>query len=132
MKLDIPYNDGAVGLEQALYIGNVKFDTTGIPVGVSLAALGPNIVITRAVCKVKTAFNAATTNVLTLGTNTDANNLLAEGDITEGTAAAYQKQTWVETASSGTTTVKAKFTQTGTAATAGEAEFYLFYMRLPA
>ena len=45
-------------------------------------------------------------------------------------AGAFSKEVWVETGAA-KKTVKAKFTQTGTAATAGSAEFYLFLMRLP-
>ena len=87
------------------------------------------MVITRAVAVVKTAFNAGTTNVLTVGTNDDADNLLGSSDVTEGTAGAYTKNTFVEAAKGGK--VKAKFIETGTAASAGVAEIYLFAVGIP-
>ena len=130
MKLDQLFNDGACGIEQALYAGKVNFNTEDIETGVSLVDIPPNFVITRAVCKVKTAFNAATTNVLTLGTDASVLDLLGADIVTEGTPGQYQAQTWIETGTV-SKTIKAKYTQTGTAATTGEAEFYIFVMRLP-
>ena len=130
MKLNHLFNEGACGIEQALYAGKVKFDTEGADTGVALVDVPANHIITRAVCKVKAAFNAATTNVLTLGTDENVADLLGANDVTEGTPGAYQKQTWLETGAA-KKTVKAKFTESGTAATTGEAEFYIFVMRLP-
>jgi hypothetical protein len=130
MKLTNPYNIGACGIEQALYVGEVDFNTEGVATGIALAEVPANCVITKAVCKVKTPFNAATTNVLTLGTDEGVNDLLGTSDITEGTAGAYQKPAWIETGAQ-KKTIKAKYTQSGTAATAGKAEFYIFFMRLP-
>ena len=130
MKLRYMYNEGACGIEQGLYAGKVAFDTADIATGVSLIEVPANCIITKAVCKVKTAFNAAATNVLTLGTDAGITELLAAEDITEGATGAYQKPAWIETGST-KKTVKAKYTESGTAATAGEAEFYIFVMRLP-
>lgn len=130
MKLTNLYNEGACGIEQALFAGEVSFDTEDIVNGIPLVEVPANFVITRAVAKVKTVFNAATTNVLTLGTDESVSDLLGANDVTEGTAGAYQKQTWVETGAA-KKTVKAKYTQSGTAATTGKAEFYIFVMKLP-
>lgn len=134
MKLDNLFNAGACGIEQALYVGSVSFDTEGIADGVKLATVPKNHVITKAVAIVKTAFNAVTTNVLTLGNKVgetyDADALLDSSAITEGTKGAYQKQLWIETGSNDME-IYAEFDETGTAATAGEAEFYIFVMRLP-
>ncbi len=130
MKLTNPYNNGACGIEQALYAGEVSFNTQGIATGVSLVDIPANCIITRAVCKVKTVFNAETTNVLTIGTDAGVNDLLGASDITEGTLGAYQKQTWLETGAA-KKTVKAKYTQSGNVATTGKAEVYVFFMRLP-
>lgn len=133
MKLNHLYNAGACGIEQAIYIGSVAFDTVGIADGVKLATIPKNHVITRAVAIVKTAFNATTSNVLTLGNKVDdiydADALLAANDITEGTAGAYQKQLWIETGSKDMD-IYAEFDENGDAS-AGAAEFYLFIMRLP-
>ena len=105
-----------------LYAGTVNFDDTDIDKGVELCELPAGIIVTKAVAKVNTAFNAATTNVLTVGANDDVNDLLGSDDVTEGTAGAYDEAK----------KVKAKYTQSGTAATAGSADIYLFVVRIPA
>ena len=87
------------------------------------------MIITRAVCVVGHAFDAGTTNVLILGTEDDDDAIMAAADITEGTAGTYSKQTFVEVEKGGK--IKAKYTQTGTDATAGDAEFYLFGVAIP-
>lgn len=130
MKLKNLFNEGACGIEQALYAGKVAFDTGDIDAGIALVEVPANHVITRAVCIVKTAFNAVTTNVLTLGTDASVIDLLGATAVTEGTPGTYQAQTWIETGSA-KKTVKAKFTESGAAATTGTAEFYIFVMRLP-
>ena len=120
---------GICGVEQLFYAGTVEFDSTGVSTGIELAKLPNNAIITRAVAKVTTAFDAGTTNVLTVGTNDDVDNILGSSDVTEGTAGAYSKQTFVEAAKGAK--IKAKYTQTGTAATAGAAEVYIFFVSIP-
>ena len=124
-----PMDLGVCGVEQLLYAGKVNFDDEGVSTGVKLCELPANIIVTKAVAVVTEAFNAATTNVLTVGTNNDVNDILGADDITEGTAAAYSANKFVKY--SAKKTVKAKYTQTGTAATAGSAEIYLFVVRVP-
>lgn len=125
-----PWNLGACGVEQMIYAGSVAFDTEDIDKGVELCELPAGIIVTRAVAVVKTSFDAGTTNVLTVGANDDVNDLLGSDDVTEGTAAAYVVNKFVQydTAKK----IKAKYTQTGTAATAGAADIYLFVVRIPA
>lgn len=131
MKLDNLFNEGAVGIEQALYLGEVAFNTTDAATGVALKnKLPKGFVVTRFVCNVLTAFNAATTNVLVLGNADDDDAYMAAGDITEGSAGYNGKFGWL-TVGSSDIEVEAKYTQTGTAATAGKAEFYAFVMKLP-
>ena len=125
----IPMDLGVCGVEQLMYAGEVSFDTEDISTGVELVKLPANIIVTKAVAVVKTAFDAGTTNVLTVGTNSDVNDLLGTSDITEGTAGAYVKNVFVEKHAE--TSVKAKYTQTGTDATAGKAEIYLSVVRIP-
>lgn len=124
-----PMDLGVCGVEQLLYAGTVKYNDTGVATGVELITLPANIIVTKAVAVVGTAFNAATTNVLTVGTNSDINDLLGADDVTEGTKGAYSANKFAKFTSA--TKVKAKYTQTGTAATAGEAEIYLFVVRIP-
>ena len=120
---------GICSVEQLLYAGNVKFNTTGVDEGVTLCKMPEKAIVTRAVAVVKTAFNAGTTNVLTVGTNSDINNVLGTSDITEGTAGTYSVDKFLEVAKGAA--IKAKFTQTGTDATAGEADIYLFAAGIP-
>lgn len=110
--------------------GTVKFNTTDVSTGAELCKIPHDCTITRAVAKVNTAFDAGTTNVLTIGTTTaNANELLGSDDITEGTAGTYSKNHFVNAAAN--TPIVAKYTQTGTAATAGEAEIWLEAFGIP-
>lgn len=125
----VPNDLGVCGVEQLMYAGTVNFGDENVATGVKLCDVPANTVITKAVAVVKTAFNAGTTNVLTVGTNDDVNDLLGSSDITEGTKGAYSKLAFVECAAK--TAVKAKFMQTGTDATAGAADVYLGVVRIP-
>lgn len=124
------YDLGKCGIEQLLCAGKVSFDTKDIDKGIELVELPENIIITKAVAVVNTAFNAATTNVLTVGTNETVNDLLGADDVTEGTAGAYQKNLF-KICKGAKTKVMAKFSSTGAAATAGEAEIYIGVVRIP-
>ena len=123
------YDLGKCGIEQVLCAGKVSFDAKDVSKGVVLIELPENIIITKAVAVVNTAFNA-TTNVLTVGTNDSADDLLGADDVTEGTAGAYQKNLF-KIIKGEKPKIKAKFTSTGAAATAGEAEIYLNVVRIP-
>ena len=114
---------GVCGVEQVLCAGAVKFDTKDADKGIVLAELPENIVITKAVAVVNKAFNAATTNVITIGTNDAANDLLGSSDVTAGTANSYVKDMFKIFKEK--TIIKVKYTQTGAKATAGEADIYL-------
>ena len=78
---------------------------------------------------VNKAFNAATTNVITIGTNDAANDLLGSSDVTAGTANSYVKDMFKIFKEK--TIIKVKYTQTGAKATAGEADIYLNVVRIP-
>ncbi len=120
---------GVCGVEQVFYAGHVAYNDTDVDKGIVLRKLPAGAIITRAVAVVGTAFDAGTTNVLTLGTNDDCDNILGSSDITEGTAGTYSKQTFVEAAKGAE--IKVKYTQTGTAATAGAADIYVFFAAKP-
>lgn len=123
------YDFGKCGLTNLFYAGTIKFDTTGASSGVVLFEAPQDMIITGAVAEVTTAFNAGTTNVLTVGANSDVNDLLGSSDVTEGTKGAYTKNTFVKLKKGDK--VKAKFTETGTTATAGAADIYLFAAGVP-
>lgn len=120
---------GVCGVEQVLCAGAVKFDTKDADKGIVLAELPENIIITKAVAVVNKAFNAATTNVITIGTNDAANDLLGSSDVTAGTANSYVKDMFKIFKEK--TIIKVKYTQTGAKATAGEADVYLNVVRIP-
>jgi hypothetical protein len=70
----------------------INFNTTGIADGVKqfrISASADKPVYVEVQAQVVTAFNAAGTNVLTVGTDTTANQWLGSGDITEGTPGFY-------------------------------------------
>ena len=120
---------GVCGVEQVLCAGAVKFDTKDADKGIVLAELPENIIITKAVAVVNKAFNAATTTVITIGTNDAANDLLGSSDVTAGTANSYVKDMFKIFKEK--TIIKVKYTQTGAKATAGEADVYLNVVRIP-
>ena len=122
MKL-YPYDFGACCMVQMFHAGTVNFNTEGIGEGAVICRIPKGTFVTRAIAVVKTAFNAATTNVLTVGFKDGKNEFLASSDVTAGTVGIYKKELFVEGGSN--TEVYAQFTQTGTAATAGSAEIYL-------
>lgn len=122
-----PHDIGDCGKSQWIKAGSIAFNSEGAATGVKLCDLPFGTLITRAVAVVTTAFNAGTTNVLTIGTNDDVNNLLGADAVTEGTAGAYSANTFVN--NDAKKAVKAKYTQTGTDATAGAADIYLEIVR---
>ncbi|MBR2653851.1 MAG: hypothetical protein IKD59_04775 [Lachnospiraceae bacterium] len=121
---------GKCGLVNLFYAGTIKFNTTGASAGVVIFEAPHDMVITGAVAEVTTAFDAGTTNVLTVGANSDVNDILGSSDVTEGTKGAYCKNTFVKLEKGDK--VKAKFTETGTDATAGAADIYLYAVGVPA
>lgn len=117
--------------QQTHYIrGTVNFDTTGISTGVKLGTRPAGSEILRTTVKIKTAFNAGTTNVLTVGENaTNYNDYVASGDVDE---AVTQSNVVLRGADLAAITadkdVYAKYTQTGTAATTGQAIIIVEYV----
>lgn len=121
---------GVCGVEQFLCAGNVSYKDDGIDKGIKLCELPKNIIITKVVAVVEEAFNATTTNVLTVGTNTEVNDLLGEDAVTEGTTGEYMKDMF-KIHKKAPVEIKVKFTSTGTAATKGKASIYLGVIRMP-
>lgn len=106
----------------------VNFNDPGIASGVVVGRLPASAQITQALARVKTTFNAGTTNVLTVGTNASSyDNIFAAADIAEGAIgnnlapSANLQELAVEA------DVYAKFTQTGTAASQGKAVIHIAY-----
>lgn len=99
---------------------------------VDLEALAVGDVVVRCWAEVLTAFNAGTTNVLTLGNGVTANKFLAAADVAEGTPGVSPAGgVGPFTAETVAGTLRATFTQTGTAATAGQARVYALVTSVP-
>lgn len=110
----------------------VAWNTTGISTGVVIGTLPQNAIVTRWVVHVTTAFNAATTNVLEVGTNASSyNDIAPTASTVAGTAGVKSGDVAASTARgrlAADTPVRAIYTQTGTAASAGAAEIVVFYV----
>lgn len=88
-------------------------------------------VVMRAWAEVLEAFDAGTTNVLHVGVDGDTDKYMGTADINEaavGASAAFGPFA----AEAAAVSVKAFYTQTGTAATAGRARVFVEYARLAA
>lgn len=109
---------------------SVAYNTANIGTAgkVPLGTLPAGAIITGALVKVTTPFNAVTTNVLTVGTLEDDDAILDASDIDEleadttVTFHAYGYKVDVDTP------LFIKYAQTGTAATAGAATVILFFV----
>jgi hypothetical protein len=125
LRASAPGEYGALRLVAATVVFG---DTT-----VALESLAIGDVVVKSWAQVITAFNAGTTNVLTLGNGVTADKFLAAGDVTEGTPGVYPtagKGPYTAETAAGTLT--ATFAQTGTAATTGAAKVYALVSSLPA
>lgn len=99
---------------------------------VALEALAAGDVVVQCWVQVTTAFNAGTTNVITLGDGTTADKYLAAADVTEGTPGVYPtggKGPFV--AETQARTLTATYAQTGTAATTGAGRVYALITSAP-
>lgn len=103
----------------------VTYNDVGIATGVAFENYLPQAAFILLVyTEIVTAFNAATTNVLTAGTVGAAyNNLVAAGDVNPALAGVYPSTRGIGRAltAAGNVLPFAKYTQTGAAATAGQA-----------
>lgn len=108
----------------------VNFGDGGIATGVKLGTLPKGAFITGCDVEVITAFNAGTTNVLTVGTLATGNEIVAAADVTEGTPGNYTMATLAKGrsfAAAADVDVYIRYTQTGTAGTTGQANVVLTY-----
>lgn len=117
--------------QQTHYIRkHVAFGDAGIAAGILAGTLPAGALIISALARIITAFNAGTTNVLTVGTNSTAyDNIFAAADITEATVGGYVAPALTASATTyaADTDVFIKYAQTGTAATTGAADILIAY-----
>jgi hypothetical protein len=109
----------------------VNFGDTGISSGIALANYLPQgAFITNVMAEIVTAFNAGTTNVLTVGTNAASyNNIINAADVNEAATGVTQVTRGLGRSLTAAADVQvfAMYTQTGTAATAGQAIIVIEY-----
>lgn len=104
-------------------------DTSGTQFEIGAIPAG-SVVIGTTVC-VTTAFNAGTTNVLIVGTSGDDDALVDASGVTEGSigvARVAPATLGGLLSASASTVIYSKYTQSGTAATAGSAEVIVEYI----
>lgn len=110
---------------------SVSFDTPGISTAqtVEVGHLPEGAIVTDILVKITTAFNAATTNVLLVGTDSSNNELVAAADVNEGAAATTRVTTGLGyVVGTGGEVVYVQYTQSGTAATAGAATIIVMFI----
>lgn len=106
----------------------VNYNDPGIASGVVIGRLPAGAQITQALARVKTTFNAGTTNVLSVGTNASAyDNIFGAADIAEGAAGNNVALTANLLEAASEADVFVKYTQTGTAASQGKAVIHIAY-----
>jgi len=110
----------------------VTYSDNGIAGGSTVKfanALPANAFITQTKVYVHTVFNAATTNVLTVGTNASTtNNIVAAADVNEASAQMFNVEGVGILDTSAPLDVYVKYTQTGTEATTGAATIVIAYV----
>lgn len=121
------FNSGACGIEQVIYLGSVDYNATG---NIKLVKTLPaGFKLTRVIVDVKSAFNAETTNTISIGIKDAYDKYMSTSDITASTAGQYIKNMFTDI---GDTDVEvyATYSQSGTAATTGEAEIWAYVVRV--
>ena len=116
LRVDRGDEKSNVGVLKAL-TGDIAYDVAD-PYTVSLGIAPKGTKLVEVIVDIETAFNAATTNVLVVGTSGDDDAFVAAADVDESSAS-VQVVAGNLAEFSADTEIFAKFTQTGTAATAG-------------
>lgn len=126
-----PNNARVLHTQQTHYFRKrVNFGDTGVSTGLYVGTLPTGAMIVDAVARVNVVFNAATTNVLTCGTNNpNYDNIIGVADVNEAVLGGYRAA--VLTAAGGVyaadTDIYARYTQTGAVATTGQADIVVTY-----
>lgn len=109
----------------------VNFNDAGVAAGVKKQTLPAGALVLRTNVMVKDVFNAATTNIMTVGLAGVADNLIAAADVSEGATGLTQNIKPTGTALgplAADSTVTVTYTQSGTAATTGKAFVVIEYI----
>lgn len=122
--------DISYGVVQAI-TKTVVYNTLGVGTAdtVKVGTLPSGSQCIECIVRVTTAFNAATTNVLTVGTSSGSNaDIVAASDVNEAATGTTIVATCAGLTISADTPIYAKYTQTGTAATAGSCQVTITYV----
>ena len=106
----------------------VAYNTTGIATGIKFGTLPAGAEIISTVVKVKVVFNAATTNVLTVGTTALGVDIVGTADVNESAVASTTVLTGNALTLAADTDIFVAYTQTGTPATTGSAIIIVTYV----
>jgi|DEB3_MinimDraft_2_1074329.scaffolds.fasta_scaffold44643_1 hypothetical protein len=108
----------------------VNFDTPGIGTAatVSIGALPAGCLVLETLVRVRTAFDAGTTNVIKVGTSDDDDEFIEANDLDETGAGLTRSERSAGLVMTADTEVFVTYTQTGTAATAGVADVIVLYI----
>lgn len=108
----------------------VNYNDTSISSGVLMGTVPKGAHFVGSSVHVRTAFNAGTTNVLTVGTNSSSyNDIVASATVDETTLGTTLATTAANVAyPTGDLGVYIKYAQTGTAASAGVADVVVMYV----
>lgn len=113
VRKTVNYNDTNIGTADSVVVGYLPANAEIVDVKVN----------------VLTAFNAATTNVLTVGTSSGSDaDIVGAGDVDESTTGVYSVTKGWGLSLTADTKIYAKYTQTGTAATTGKARILISYI----
>lgn len=126
-----PARDLGYAVVQAIGKSGFAFNTPNIGTAdtIQVGTLPAGAIITSVTVRVDTAFNAATTNVLIVGTSSGSNaDIVADGDVDETATGTTQVMRGVGLSISADTIIYAKYTQSGTAATTGSATIVINYV----
>lgn len=126
----LPTRDIAYGAVQAI-TKVVLYSTPQVSTAdtVAIGKLPAHSQIVSCIVRVTEAFNAATTNVLTVGTSAGSNaDVISDADLSEGVTGTTVGTRGCDLSFSADTTIYAKYTQSGTAATAGRAVITILYV----
>ncbi|HEY1382121.1 MAG TPA: hypothetical protein VGF43_00820 [Dongiaceae bacterium] len=106
----------------------VNYNDPNVATGIVVGRLPANAQVVQALARVRTTFNAGTTNVLTVGTNaSNYDNIFGTADIAEGSAGNNAAPLANLQEALAEADVFVKYTQTGTAATQGKAVIHVAY-----
>ena len=98
----------------------VNYNDVGISVGVVMGTLPKGAMITNQHVRCNTAFNAGTTNALNVGTSAGGTQLF-----TDAATAGARNPTVANLSFAADTDIFVQYAQTGTAATAGQADIVI-------